>query len=94
MVQVYTIASFCCTYAVQRYAADAGQIVADGDAVLFRRIQVFDLFCDVGIVVLFQRIAECGTLVCSSNQSVHHSQIILLCIEDGKNIHCLPFFID
>ena len=42
--------------AVQRYAADAGQIVADGDAVLFGRIQIFNLFCDVGVVVLFQRL--------------------------------------
>lgn len=42
--------------AVQRYAADAGQIVADGDAVLFRRIQIFDQLGDVSVVVLFQRL--------------------------------------
>ena len=42
--------------AVQRYAADAGQIVADGDAVLFGRIQIFDQLGDISVVVLFQRL--------------------------------------
>ena len=69
--------------AVQRYAADAGQIVADGDAGLFGRVQIFDQLGNVGIVVLFQR------LIPDAQCRVQREALLFVTAHAGKvmNVH-------